>query len=54
MLGLWGVDRSGEGKRFDEHKSITNRKLLWHGTNGEGAAGRRGASAISRRNVQPS
>eukprot|EP00803_Ostreobium_quekettii_P003819 evm.model.scf_1223.2 EVM.evm.TU.scf_1223.2 scf_1223:21871-26792(+) len=30
---LWRVDRHGEGQRFDAHKGIGNRKLLWHGTN---------------------
>ncbi|KAH3881504.1 protein mono-ADP-ribosyltransferase PARP3-like [Dreissena polymorpha] len=29
---VWKVSRIGEDKRFAEHKSITNRKLLWHGT----------------------
>ncbi|KAL5015107.1 hypothetical protein ScPMuIL_009377 [Solemya velum] len=30
---IWKVNRSGEEARFAAHKSITNRKLLWHGTN---------------------
>jgi poly [ADP-ribose] polymerase len=33
LLDLWSVDREGAGKRFDAHKSLGNRKLLWHGTN---------------------
>ncbi|XP_060587154.1 protein mono-ADP-ribosyltransferase PARP3-like [Ruditapes philippinarum] len=30
---VWKVGRIGEDKRFKEHDKITNRKLLWHGTN---------------------
>lgn len=30
---LFRLDRKGEGKRFDEHADLDNRKLLWHGTN---------------------
>ncbi|XP_066927889.1 protein mono-ADP-ribosyltransferase PARP3-like [Clytia hemisphaerica] len=33
LLEVWEVDRDGEDKRFDEHKDIEHRKLLWHGTN---------------------
>ncbi|XP_060076996.1 protein mono-ADP-ribosyltransferase PARP3-like [Ylistrum balloti] len=30
---IWRMDRDGEGDRFMAHDKITNRKLLWHGTN---------------------
>ena len=30
---LWKVQRHGEEKRFATHSGITNRRLLWHGTN---------------------
>lgn len=30
---IWSMRREGEGKRFAEHDKISNRKLLWHGTN---------------------
>lgn len=30
---IWSMRREGEEKRFAEHDKITNRKLLWHGTN---------------------
>lgn len=30
---IWSMRRDGEEKRFAEHNKITNRKLLWHGTN---------------------
>ena len=33
LLHMWKVDRDGEGDRFDEHKKLGNRRLLWHGTN---------------------
>jgi poly [ADP-ribose] polymerase len=33
MIRLFRLDRKGEGKRFDEHSDLDNRKLLWHGTN---------------------
>lgn len=33
LLSAFRLDRSGEGKRFSEHNSLGNRKLLWHGTN---------------------
>lgn len=33
LLHVWKMDREDEGKRFAQHKSITNRRLLWHGTN---------------------
>lgn len=35
MGHLWSVDREGEAGRFKAHDGIENRKLLWHGTNGE-------------------
>eukprot|EP01087_Luapelamoeba_hula_P019447 TRINITY_DN6446_c0_g1_i1.p1 TRINITY_DN6446_c0_g1~~TRINITY_DN6446_c0_g1_i1.p1 ORF type:complete len:619 (+),score=162.67 TRINITY_DN6446_c0_g1_i1:33-1859(+) len=33
ILDVFRVRRHGEEERFDQHKDITNRKLLWHGTN---------------------
>ena len=33
ILDVWKVERHGEDKRFADHENITNRKLLWHGTN---------------------
>ncbi|OWF38950.1 poly [ADP-ribose] polymerase 3-like [Mizuhopecten yessoensis] len=30
---IWKMDRDGEGDRFKIHDKLTNRKLLWHGTN---------------------
>jgi len=33
LMHMWKVDRDGEGDRFDEHKKLGNRRLLWHGTN---------------------
>uniref|UniRef100_A0A8B8BUJ9 Poly [ADP-ribose] polymerase n=1 Tax=Crassostrea virginica TaxID=6565 RepID=A0A8B8BUJ9_CRAVI len=30
---IWSMRRDGEDKRFKAHDKITNRKLLWHGTN---------------------
>ncbi|HUS30396.1 MAG TPA: WGR domain-containing protein [Kofleriaceae bacterium] len=33
LTSLFRLDRKGEGKRFDEHDDLDNRKLLWHGTN---------------------
>lgn len=33
LNALFRLDRKGEGKRFDEHSDLDNRKLLWHGTN---------------------
>lgn len=30
---IFVVDRNSEGKRFAQHDKISNRKLLWHGTN---------------------
>lgn len=36
LFNVWAVDREGEGQRFKAHDKMTNRKLLWHGTNGEG------------------
>jgi len=32
LKALYTVDRDGEKKRFDDHKDLDNRKLLWHGT----------------------
>ncbi|CAN0415739.1 unnamed protein product, partial [Ectocarpus fasciculatus] len=33
LFNVWTVDREGEGQRFKAHDKMTNRKLLWHGTN---------------------
>lgn len=33
VLHVWRVEREGEDERFSCHDSITNRRLLWHGTN---------------------
>ncbi|XP_071499101.1 protein mono-ADP-ribosyltransferase PARP3-like [Diadema antillarum] len=33
LLHVWKMDREDEGGRFSAHKNITNRRLLWHGTN---------------------
>eukprot|EP00005_Dracoamoeba_jomungandri_P005506 CAMPEP_0174260434 /NCGR_PEP_ID=MMETSP0439-20130205/9708_1 /TAXON_ID=0 /ORGANISM="Stereomyxa ramosa, Strain Chinc5" /LENGTH=570 /DNA_ID=CAMNT_0015344681 /DNA_START=41 /DNA_END=1750 /DNA_ORIENTATION=+ len=33
IVDIFEVGRHGEEKRFAEHAHITNRKLLWHGTN---------------------
>lgn len=33
ILDVWKVSRHGEDKRFTAHEDLTNRKLLWHGTN---------------------
>ncbi|CAM9109221.1 unnamed protein product [Ectocarpus sp. 6 AP-2014] len=33
LFDVWTVDREGEGQRFKAHDKMTNRKLLWHGTN---------------------
>jgi len=30
---IYKIDRNGEKSRHDQHKDISNRKLLWHGTN---------------------
>ncbi|XP_067685164.1 protein mono-ADP-ribosyltransferase PARP3-like [Haliotis asinina] len=30
---IWKVNRDGEASRFSSHKTVDNRKLLWHGTN---------------------
>lgn len=35
LYDVWSVDRKGEAERFAAHDKIGNRKLLWHGTNGE-------------------
>jgi len=32
LLEVWALDRSGEKKRVEKHKNVSNRKLLWHGT----------------------
>jgi len=32
LKNLYTVERDGEKQRFDEHKDMDNRKLLWHGT----------------------
>lgn len=34
LYNVWTVDREGEGQRFKAFDKISNRKLLWHGTNG--------------------
>jgi len=33
LLEVFELAREGEEKRAEKHKDITNRKLLWHGTN---------------------
>ena len=33
LLNLWSVERQGEGKAFEAHAAVDNRRLLWHGTN---------------------
>lgn len=33
VVAVYKLNRKDEGKRFAEHASITNRRLLWHGTN---------------------
>ena len=33
LQNIWRVDRHNEDKRFKQHASISNRRLLWHGTN---------------------
>eukprot|EP00891_Asterochloris_glomerata_P009128 jgi/Astpho2/9128/Aster-x1563 len=33
LLDLWKVNRRGEGKAFQAHAHLDNRRLLWHGTN---------------------
>ncbi|ERE76108.1 poly [ADP-ribose] polymerase 3-like protein [Cricetulus griseus] len=30
---VWKVNREGEGDRFQAHSKLSNRRLLWHGTN---------------------
>lgn len=30
---IWKVNREGEGDRFQAHSKLSNRRLLWHGTN---------------------
>jgi poly [ADP-ribose] polymerase len=33
ILEVWCLDREGEKDRMDKFSHLTNRKLLWHGTN---------------------
>lgn len=33
IIDVFRADRNGSKARFDAHKTIDNRKLLWHGTN---------------------
>jgi len=33
ILDIFKVNRHPEGKKFDVHEDIDNRRLLWHGTN---------------------
>jgi poly [ADP-ribose] polymerase len=33
IIGVYRMDRNGEGSRYAEHDKLDNRKLLWHGTN---------------------
>ncbi|XP_020497812.1 protein mono-ADP-ribosyltransferase PARP3 [Labrus bergylta] len=33
IINVWEVDREKEGERFEEHDTLENRRLLWHGTN---------------------
>jgi len=33
LLNVWSVNRHSEEERFETHKSLDNRFLLWHGTN---------------------
>ncbi|KAL3941295.1 MAG: hypothetical protein SGBAC_004318 [Bacillariaceae sp.] len=33
MLNVWSVNRHQEDERFETHKNLGNRHLLWHGTN---------------------
>ncbi len=33
LLDVFEIDRKGEAQRFAKHDKISNRKLLWHGTN---------------------
>ena len=33
LVDLFRVDRHGEGETFSEHDKLSERKLLWHGTN---------------------
>ena len=33
VVEIYSLNRHGEDKRFAEHDAITNRRLLWHGTN---------------------
>jgi len=33
ILDVWRVNRHSEGERFSTHSELTNRRLLWHGTN---------------------
>lgn len=33
LRAVWALSRHGESDRFEAYDSITNRRLLWHGTN---------------------
>ena len=33
LMDLWRVDRHCESTNFDQHRELSNRRLLWHGTN---------------------
>jgi hypothetical protein len=33
LLNLWEVQRKDESVRFDQYRHLSNRRLLWHGTN---------------------
>lgn len=33
LLNVWSVNRHKEDERFEAHKDVDNRYLLWHGTN---------------------
>ena len=35
MYDVWVEDGVGEAQRFAAHDKISNRKLLWYGTNGD-------------------
>ena len=40
LYNVWAVDRDGEAQQFKAHDKKDNRKLLWHGTNGESTLSR--------------
>lgn len=48
LYNVWSVDRREEGQRFKAHDKVANRKLLWHGTNGEGGIACRLVSTMQR------